>query len=155
MFDKHYNNLNDEKLNTIISILAELQEQIHYICERVSKLSVDVSRVEDKIADIPVADISKNDIEAVKNMIRETNKEVREIKKGVVRIGQAGIEKSQIKIMETGLDTRTKNVLMRAGYVYLQDLEGKKRSELLSIKNLGKSCLHEIIEECEAHQIII
>lgn len=159
MFDKHYNsNCDNEKLDMILALISELQRANQYVSERVSRLSLDISRVEnmlDNISQNSQSTISKYDIEAVKNMIRETSKEVREIKKGVVRMNQSDTDNSQIKIEDTGMNLRTKNVLRRAGYVYLKDLEGKDKKEILSIRNLGKSCFKEIVEECEAHKIII
>lgn len=158
MFDKHYNGCDNEKLDMILNLISELQRANQYMCERVSRLSLDISMVEnmiDNVSQNSQSTLSKYDIEAVKNMIRETNKEVCEIKKGIVRMNQSDADKSQIKIEDTGMNIRTKNALRRAGYVYLKDLEGRNKKEILSIRNIGKSCLKEIIEECEAHQIII
>lgn len=57
--------------------------------------------------------------------------------------------KGDTDINTVGLSVRAYNVLARSGIADLIELEGKKYSELLKIRNLGKTVLIEIVNLCD------
>ena len=51
-------------------------------------------------------------------------------------------------ITEMDFSVRTHNCLLKAGYKYAKDLEGKTYGELMKIRNLGRKSFDEVLAKC-------
>ncbi len=61
-------------------------------------------------------------------------------------------EEKEVKVMPIDalpLSERTRNALIKNNILYVEDLEKKKRSELLSMKGIGRKAVEEIIKALE------
>jgi DNA-directed RNA polymerase subunit alpha len=56
-----------------------------------------------------------------------------------------------MKIMELGLSVRAYNCLQRAGVRTTEDLCNKTPEDIMSVRNLGRRCLEEILEVMKSH----
>jgi len=62
-------------------------------------------------------------------------------------------QKAEVKVTPIeilSLSERTRNSLLKNGILYVEDLEQKTKSELLSMKGIGKKALDEIVESLKA-----
>ncbi len=74
-------------------------------------------------------------------VVEHSDVEEREVAKNV---GETEVKVTPIEVL--ALSERTRNSLLKNGILYVEDLEQKTKSELLSMKGIGKKALDEIVD---------